>query len=118
MSMLITIMKYIAIGALLTGMLWRIEPNLHLYLNFVVTAGALFAMIQAINLGKYAWVAAFGAVVCLFNPILPIGFSFGTSVALQSMTAAIFAVSLQMLRTSPRLTVASITEANPKIESL
>jgi len=37
---------------------------------------------------------------------------------LQIMTAAVFAVSLQMLKTRPTLTIASITEANPTSESL
>jgi hypothetical protein len=37
---------------------------------------------------------------------------------LQIMATAVFAVSLQMLRTVPRLTIASIIETNPKTESL
>jgi hypothetical protein len=111
-------MKYVAISALLAGMLWQMAPNLRSYLDFVVTAGAVFLLVQAANLHKYWWVAAFVAVIGLFNPIRPIAFSFGTLMILQIMTAAVFAVSLQILKTSPRLTIASITEANPKTESL
>jgi hypothetical protein len=116
--MLTTIMKYAAIVTLLTGMFWRLPPNLRSYLDFVVAAGAVFALVQAINLRKYWWMAGFVAVIFLFNPIWPIGFSFAFTVAVQIVTASVFAVSLQMLKTSPRLTIASITEANPRTESL
>ena len=116
--MLTTIMKYVAIVTLVAGIFWQLPPNLRTYLNFVVAAGAVFVLVQAINLRKYQWAAALVVIVSLFNPIWPIGFSFGIMVALQIMTAAVFAVSLQMLKTSPRLTIASITEANPRTESL
>ncbi|PYX16720.1 MAG: hypothetical protein DMG87_16995 [Acidobacteria bacterium] len=117
--MLTTIMKYVAIATLLVGMFWwRIPANLRTYLDFAITAGAVFVLVQALNLRKYWWVAGFVGITCLFNPIQPIGFSFETLVALQVMSAALFAVSLQLLRTSPRMTIASITEANPRTESL
>src|ERR1044071_2290110 len=114
--MLTTTMKYIAIGALLASMFWQMAPNLRSDLDFVVAAGAVFVLVQAVNLHKYWWVAVFAVVLCLFNPIRPVAFSFGTLMTLQIMTAAVFAVSLQMLRTRPRLSIASITEANPKSE--
>jgi hypothetical protein len=116
--MLTTTMKYVAIGALLASMFWQMVPNLRSYLDFVVAAGAVFVLVQAVNLHKYWWVAVFAVVLCLFNPIRPVAFSFGTLMTLQIMTAAVFAVSLQMLKTKPRLSIASITEANPKTESL
>src|SRR5437016_7690402 len=113
--MLTTIIKYVAIATLLVGMFWwRIPGNLRTYLDFAITAGAVFVLVQALNLRKYWWVAAFVGITCLFNPIQPVGFSFETLVALQIMSAALFAVSLQLLRTSPRMTIASITEANPE----
>src|SRR5437867_7799819 len=115
--MLTTIMKYVAIATLLVGMFWwRIPANLRTYLDFAITAGAVFVLVQALNLRKYWWVAAFVGITCLFNPIQPIGFSFETLVALQVMSVALFAVSLQLLRTSPRMTSASLTEANPTTE--
>ncbi len=116
--MLTTIMKYVAIAILLVGMFWRMPPNLRSYLDFVVTAGAIFVLVQAASLRKYRWAAAFVAITCLFNPIRPVGFSFEVLVALQIMSADLFAVSLQLLRTSPRMTITSITEANPRTESL
>jgi hypothetical protein len=116
--MLTTTMKCIAIATLVVGLFWQLTPNLRSYLEFVVTAGAVFVLVQAVNLRKYWWMATFLAVVCLFNPILPIGYWFGSMLALQALTAVAFALSLPMLRTSPRLTIASITEANPRTESL
>jgi hypothetical protein len=111
-------MKYVAIAILLTGMFWRMPANLRSYLDFVITAGAVFVLVQAVSLRKYGWVVAFLAIACLFNPIQPVSFSFEVMVALQIISAALFAVSLELLRTSPRMTIASITEANPKTESL
>lgn len=116
--MLTTIMKYVALATLLAGTFWRLGPNLHGYLDFAVAAGAVFVLVQAIGLRKYWWIAAFVSILCLFNPIWPIGFSYTTTVALQIMTAAVFAVSLQLLKTDPKLTIASIAEANPRTESL
>ena len=116
--MLTTIMKYVAMAALLTGMFWRLPPNLRSYLDFVITAAAMFVLVRAVNFGKYAWAAAFLVVACVFNPIQPIGFSFSILVALQVISAALFAVSLVLLRTKPRMTIASIIQANPRTESL
>jgi len=116
--MLTTIMKYLALVVLLAGMFWRVTPNLRSYLDFVVSAAAIFVLVQAAKLRDYSWVAAFGAVFFFFNPIRPIPFSFGTRVALQILTAAIFVISLQMLKTGHRTTIASISEENRKTESL
>jgi hypothetical protein len=49
---------------------------------------------------------------------VPLGFSFKAMMILQIMTVAVFAVSLQLLKTAPKLTIASIIETNPKTESL
>ena len=116
--MLTTIMKYLALVVLLAGMFWRVTPNLRSYLDFVVSAAAIFVLVQAAKLRDYSWVAAFGAIFLLFNHIRPIPFSFGTMVTLQILTAAIFMISLKMLKMGHRMTIASITEDNPKTESL
>jgi hypothetical protein len=116
--MLTTIMKYVAIVTLLATMFWQMAPNLRSYPDFVIATGAVFVLVQAINLRKYWWAAGFVAILFLFNPVRSLGFSFRTMVALQIMTAAVFAVSVQMLKTSPRMTIASITETNPNTEAL
>jgi hypothetical protein len=116
--MITTVMKWVAIAALVVGIFWRMSLDQQSYLNFVIAAGAVFVMVQAFGLGKYWWIVAFVAITCLFNPIEPIGFSSKVMIGLQIMCAAAFAVSLQFLHTEPRMTIASITEANPKTESL
>jgi hypothetical protein len=116
--MLTSIMKYVAIVVLVVSTFWYLPANLRSYPDFVITGAAVFALVQAVNLRKYAWGAAFVAVACVFNPIHPIGFSSAVLVAIKVISAALFAVSLQVLRTSPRMTIASITDANPRTESL
>src|SRR4051812_41161402 len=114
MGMLTTIMKYIVIVTLLANVFLQLTPNLRSYLDFVVAAGAVFVAVQAINLRKYLWVGAIVVIFSLFNPFWSIGFSLRTMVPLQNYGTAAFAVSLQMLKTRPRLTLASITDANPR----
>jgi Family of unknown function (DUF6804) len=116
--MLTTIMKYAAILTLLVGSFWQMPANLRSYLDFVISGAAVFVVVQAIYLRKYVWAAAFLSIAFVFNPIQPLGFSFAVLVALQVMSAALFAVSLQLVRTNPRMTIASITETNPETESL
>jgi hypothetical protein len=118
MEMLTTIMKYAAISVPPAGIFWHPTTNLRSYLDFVVAAASIFVLVQAINLRKYWWMAVFSAIFVLFNPILPIVFSFGTMVPLQIVTATVFAVSVQMLKTTHRLTVASITGDRTRTESL
>src|SRR5438876_12239344 len=108
--MLTTIMKYVAIATLLVGMFWwRIPANLRSYLDFAITAGAVRVLVQASYLRKYWWVAAFVGITCLFNPIQPVGFSFETLLTLQVMSADLFAESLHLLRSSPRMSISSFT---------
>jgi hypothetical protein len=116
--MLTTIMKYVAIAALLVGIFWRLSPNLRIYLDFVIAAGALFVLVQAASLRKYWWIVAFLTIACLFNPIQAVRFSSEVLVTVQVMSVALFAISLHLLRTNPRMTIASITEGNPRSESL
>jgi len=118
MGMLTTIMKYVAIAALLTVIFWHLPSNPRSYFDFVIAAAAVFVLVQAVQLRKYAWTAAFLLVGCVFNPIQPVAFSFGMLVALQIGAAAVFAVSLVALRTSPRMTIASVIDSNPRTESL
>ena len=112
------LMKYVAMATLLTGIMWHFPANLQSYLDFVIAAGAVFVLVQAVKLRKYAWVAAFVAVACVFNPIRPLGFSAGVPMAMGITSMLLFAGALPLLKTSPRMTIASITEANPRTESL
>ncbi len=116
--MLTIIMKSVAVATLLAGVFLRLPPNLRDYVGFVVTAAAVFVLIQAVILRKYVWAGAFLGVVCIFNPLQPVGFSLTTLAVLEVMSACLFAISLYSVRTRPRMTIASITEASPRTESL
>jgi hypothetical protein len=116
--MFTTIIKWVAIAALVIGIFWRMSFDHLSYLYFVITVCAALVVVQAVGLGKYWWVAAFIAIACLFDPILPVAFPFKVMVGLQVLSAAIFASSLIFLHAIPRMTIASITEANPKTEAL
>jgi hypothetical protein len=116
--MFTTIMKYIAILTLLATMFWEMTPNLQSYPDFIIATAAVFVLVQAVSLRKYWWMAAFVTILLLFNPIRSVELPFRTMIALQILTAALFAVSLHMLKSHPRMTTASITEARPKTEPL
>ncbi len=116
--MFTTTMKWAAIAALIIGIFWRMSFNYLSYFNFVITVGAALVVVQATTLRKYWWVVTFIVIACLFNPILPIELSSRVMVGLRVVSVAIFAGSLSFLHTTPRMTIASITEANPKTESL
>src|SRR6516225_339341 len=102
--MLTTFMKWIASAALLGSLLLPIflglrPPELFAVLRFQVAA-----------MGEYRWMFAFGAVACLFNPVVPIGLSATAAMVLNILTLLLFGLSLRLLKTPPRLTIASITD--------
>jgi hypothetical protein len=121
--MLTTLMKWIASAALLgilsLSIFLRLQPpEVFAVLRFVVAAGAAVVMFQAAAMSEYRWMFAFGAVACMFNPVVPIGFSAAPAMAVNMLTLLLFGLSLRLLKTPPRLTIASITDAAPGSESL
>jgi hypothetical protein len=67
---------------------------------------------------EYRWVIAFGVVAFLFNPVVPLGFSAVPTLAVNTLALILFALSLKLLKTPPRLSIASITDCMPGSESL
>jgi len=121
--MLTTFMKWIAGAALLANLSLPIflglqPPELFAVLRFLVAAGAAVVVFQAAAMSEYRWMFAFGAVACVFNPVVPIGFSAGVAMVLNISTLLLFGFSLRLLKTPPRLTIASITDRTPGSESL
>jgi hypothetical protein len=116
--MLTTIMKCVASLTLPAAMFRDTAPNLGSYPDFVITTAAVFVLVQAVKLRKYWWMAAFATILLFFNPIHSVGLPVTTMIAVEIMTGALFAISLQMLKTNPRMTIASIAVANPKTQSL
>ena len=121
--MLTTFMKWIASAALLGGLLLpafpgRYAPGYQVGLLILIPAGATVVMFQAAALREYRWVAAFGVVACLFNPVIPLGFSAAPALVLNTLALILFLLSLKLLKTPPPLSIASITDRMPGSESL
>ncbi|MGI9102573.1 MAG: DUF6804 family protein [Terriglobales bacterium] len=113
------IMKWSASAALLTLlMLWRSSDSRTLIAGFVVCAGAIVAMVQAVRVSKFGWILAFLAITVLFNPLVPLAFSRGTFASLYLGCLGLFLLSLRMVPPPPRLSMASITDRTPGSESL
>jgi uncharacterized protein DUF6804 len=116
--MLTTIMKWVAIAALLLALFWQVFAENGTLLRLVVCAGAVVAFAEAARGGKYIWIGIFLAVAALFNPILPVALPPTVLLVLNATTLILFMLSLQVLKTKPRLSIASITDRTPGSESL
>jgi hypothetical protein len=116
--MLTTFMKWIASAALLGSLLLPVFLGYQAVLQFLVAVGAVVVLFQATAMGEYRWMVAFGVVACLFNPIVPIEFSAAPAMVLNTITLLLFGLSLKLLKTTPRLSIASITDRMPGSESL
>ena len=121
--MLTKLMKWIASAALLAGLLLSVFPGryalgYHVGLLILIPAAATVVVFQAASLREYRWVAAFGVVACLFNPVVPLGFSAAPTLVVNTLALILFALSLKLLKTPPRLSIASITDRMPRSESL
>ena len=120
--MLTPIMKWIASAALLGNLLLPVLGHhalgYHAVLQFLVAAAAAVVVFQAAAMGEYRWMFAFGLVACLFNPIVPIGFSAAPALVVNTVTLLLFGLSLKLLKTPPRLSIASITDRKPGSEAL
>jgi hypothetical protein len=119
--MLTKFMKWIAStallgGLLLPGFLGRYAVGYHV--GLLILAAATVVIFQAASLREYRWVAAFCVVACLFNPVVPFGFSTAPTLVVNTLALILFALSLKLLKTPPRLSIASITDRMPGSESL
>lgn len=114
------IMKWVSLAALLaSGALWMAGTDQTLPLGIVVFMGAVVVLQQAVTERAYAWAAGFGTIALIFNPAAPL-FAEPT-VWFPPMTlacAALFGASLAFLKSSPVLSIASITGRTPGSESL
>jgi len=116
-------MKWITMAALLAAaMLWRSGVNSQLpqfLLGFVVCFGAGVVVMQAAQAKKHVWAGGFAAIALLFNPLVPVvpfNGEWGRWLVLLAIVP--FAVSLAALKTTPLLSIASLTGRNPGSESL
>jgi len=117
--MLTQIMKCVAAVALVVAVFsWHSSLYLTMAVQFVVCIGAGLVFVQAINEKKRFWAAGFFGVAVLFNPVLPVTLSQDGFLWLDAVCLTLFLSSLAFLRSSPRLSVASITDRWPGSESL
>ena len=118
--MLAKIMKWVSIAALLlAAMFWRSAANYQLLLDFAVCMGAIVVAMQAVRAKEYLWATGFVAIALLYNPVVPVlRLSGEWSQLLVFVCTVPFAISLAALKTSPLLSIPSITDRNPGSESL
>ena len=119
--MLTKMMKWGSIAALLilATLNWGSSSDYRTVLAaLVVFASAIAVLMQSVSAGKYLWASAFLAISVLFNPALPIMLPRSTFVMLDLICLLLFALSLAALKTSPRLSIASIIDRTPGSESL
>jgi uncharacterized membrane protein YoaK (UPF0700 family) len=64
--------KWVSIAALLVAAgLWSQIMPYEVVVRFIVTAGAIVVMFQALQARHYAVASVFGALVLLYNPVAP-----------------------------------------------
>ena len=111
-------MKWLSVAALLLAGLGLPMGSNRIVLEIVVCVSALVVATQAIRAGKYLWVAVFSTIAVLFNPIVPMALSRGTSLLVDWVCLLAFLVSLLTLRVQPTFSIPSITHGGPRTESL
>ena len=115
--MFTAISKALAVVGLLLALFWR-SPNYQELLSFFVCVAALVVVGQAIQLKRYIWIGIFLAICALFNPVFPVMMSRNVHLTTNVVCAGLFATSLMLLKTLPRMSMLSITDRAPGSESL
>ena len=116
--MITKVMKWFSVAALAIAALLPSEVSAQRVLLFVVFAGSLAVIAQAVRAEKYYWSAAFAGIAVLFNPVTPNLLSTSWFVWLDLASIFAFALSAFRLRGGPIFSVQSITEHAPGRESL
>ena len=116
--MITKIIKLVAVAAILMGALPEPGAAYRVVLEFVVCASSVVVMLEAVRARKHIWMIAFGVIVILFNPIVPVALSPKTFIWLDVVCVLMFLTSLAVLHTRPTLSMPSITDRTPGSESL
>jgi hypothetical protein len=113
------IMKLVSIAALvLAAFFWRSSANFQTVVQFLVCGAAALVVIQAARSGKYLWAVVFCVVAVLFNPLAPLTLPGSMFLWVDLLCLSMFLAATAYLRTSPRLSVESVTNPGPRSESL
>jgi hypothetical protein len=113
-------LKWASIASLLLAMVfWPASSDYQAELGLVVSTAAVAVAIQAYRTKNHRWAAGFVFLALLFNPVLPV-FRLAGMLGLAFVVFAIapFAVSLAAIRTTPLLSIPSITDRTPGSRSL
>jgi hypothetical protein len=116
--MVTKIIKLVAVAALLMAALPEPGAAYRVVLEFVVCASGVVVMLEAARARKYIWMIAFGVVVILYNPLVPVALSRKTLIGLDFVCVLMFLISLAVLHTRSTLSMPSITDRTPGSESL
>jgi hypothetical protein len=87
-------------------------------IGVVVCVGALIVLIRSVRMGKRYWTVGLGAIVVLFNPLVPLVVSPTAVLGLDLACILMFIYSLSALQLPPQLSMPSITDRTPGSESL
>ena len=115
-----TLVKWLCMVVLfLAFILWRSMAGYELGVRLVVCAGAVLVAVQAYRAARYSWAAGFLVIAVLFNPAIR-AFQFAGVPGLLAiiLAGALFAGSLDFLKSTPLLSMPSITDRTPGSESL
>lgn len=117
--MLFTIVKWMSlVGLLLLAASWSPgAPTGVLLVSFVVFAGLVVALVEAGSNGRYGWSVALIPLAIICSPLLPAPMSSPALLVFNLSCAATFAACVFVLRNTPRMAIASITDSSPS-ESL
>lgn len=119
--MITTIVKWISLAAslVLAALSWSPRAGTAILLaGFVVFAGLVVTLVQAATMRKYGWAVALVPLAIICNPAMPIPMSSIALLAFNLSCATTFAACLLFLRSTPRMTIASITNPSATSESL
>ena len=110
--------KLVAALALLLGLFSHSAADHSRLILTLAWMAALVVLAQAFHRSSYFWAAVFLTLACLFNPILPIGLPASMGLVVEMTAAILFMIALAVLRSKPRLSIASITAPGAGSESL
>ena len=110
--------KVVAAVALLLGLFSHSAADYRRLIFTVVWMAALVVLAQAFYRSNYFWAALFLLIACLFNPIRPIALPASMGLLSEMAAAILFMIALAVLRSKPRLSIASITAPGAGSESL
>lgn len=112
-------MKYISLLALIGApFFWTPAGHYAVVLQFVICGSASLVAFEAGRSSKILWAAAFATLAVLFNPLAAFTLSHFLFPWINALCGSMFLASLIFLKTTPRLSILSITYPGPRSRAL